>query len=36
MLFGTYRNPREDIDQCGFDEETETKVFQLLAGRRLV
>ena len=36
MLFGTYQNPREDIDQCGFDEETETKVFQLLAGRRLV
>ena len=36
MLFGTYCNPREDIDQCGFDEETETKVFQLLAGRRLV
>ncbi|MGB5766953.1 MAG: sterol desaturase family protein, partial [Arenicellales bacterium] len=36
MLFGTYLNPHEDIDQCGFDEETETKVFQLLAGRRLV
>ena len=35
MLFGTYSNPREDIEACGFDEFSERKVVPLLLGRDL-
>ncbi|MFO7603801.1 MAG: sterol desaturase family protein [Gammaproteobacteria bacterium] len=30
MLFGTYANPRESIDHCGFDEASESKVLAML------
>ncbi len=32
MLFGTYANPREPIDTCGFDEHTERQIVPMLAG----
>jgi sterol desaturase/sphingolipid hydroxylase (fatty acid hydroxylase superfamily) len=35
MLFGTYANPREDIEACGFDDSSERKVVSLLLGREL-
>jgi len=35
MLFGTYANPREDIEACGFDDSSERKVLSLLLGREL-
>ena len=35
MLFGTYLNPREDIETCGFDEHTERAVAPLLLGRNI-
>jgi sterol desaturase/sphingolipid hydroxylase (fatty acid hydroxylase superfamily) len=32
MLFGTYANPRERIDACGFDEDSEREIVPMLAG----
>jgi hypothetical protein len=32
MLFGTYANPRDPIDTCGFDEQTERHIVPMLAG----
>jgi sterol desaturase/sphingolipid hydroxylase (fatty acid hydroxylase superfamily) len=32
MLFGTYANPRDAIDTCGFDEHTERQIVPMLAG----
>jgi sterol desaturase/sphingolipid hydroxylase (fatty acid hydroxylase superfamily) len=32
MLFGTYANPRDPIDTCGFDEERERQILPMLAG----
>jgi sterol desaturase/sphingolipid hydroxylase (fatty acid hydroxylase superfamily) len=34
-LFGTYCNPRESIETCGFDETSERKVIPLLLGREV-
>lgn len=30
MIFGTYKNPTTPIEQCGFDEESEDKIFSML------
>ncbi|MEP7157367.1 MAG: sterol desaturase family protein [Betaproteobacteria bacterium] len=35
MLFGTYLNPREDIETCGFSEAAEQQVFPLLLGHEI-
>lgn len=35
MIFGTYANPLESIDTCGFDDASERKVLPLLLGRKL-
>jgi sterol desaturase/sphingolipid hydroxylase (fatty acid hydroxylase superfamily) len=32
LLFGTYANPREPVDTCGFDEHTEREIVSMLAG----
>lgn len=35
MLFGTYSNPREDIEECGFPEKVENKMLAMLATKDL-
>lgn len=35
MLFGTYLNPNEDIQQCGFDAASERRVIPMLLGHYL-
>ena len=35
MMFGTYLNPKEDIETCGFDDVTEKKLLPLLLGREV-
>jgi sterol desaturase/sphingolipid hydroxylase (fatty acid hydroxylase superfamily) len=35
MLFGTYCNPHEDIELCGFDDHSERRVATLLLGREV-
>jgi sterol desaturase/sphingolipid hydroxylase (fatty acid hydroxylase superfamily) len=34
-MFGTYRNPQEDVESCGFDEVSEHKFTEMLLGRDL-
>ena len=33
MLFGTYCNPRDPVEQCGFDAERESKLLPMLLGK---
>jgi len=35
MLFGTYSNPKESVEACGFDEERERQVLPMLMGKDL-
>jgi sterol desaturase/sphingolipid hydroxylase (fatty acid hydroxylase superfamily) len=35
LLFGTWSNPTEKIEQCGFDEPLEKKIFDMLKGRNV-
>lgn len=35
MMFGTYCNPREDVETCGLDDASERKVVPLLLGREV-
>lgn len=33
MIFGTYENPKTNIEQCGFSEKSEEKIFSMLLTR---
>jgi len=35
MLFGTYANPKEEVEECGFNAEEEKDVFTMLKGQSL-
>ena len=35
MIFGTYKNPRQPIEHCGFDEAAELQLIPMLLGRDL-
>ena len=32
MLFGTYKNPKQAIINCGFEEQEEKRIFSMLFG----
>jgi hypothetical protein len=35
MLFGTYCNPKQDIEHCGFSAQQEARVIPMLLGKDL-
>ena len=35
MLFGTYSNPKQDVDSCGFSEKRESKIISMLLTKKI-
>ena len=35
MLFGTYCNPKQDVDSCGFSEDRESKITSMLLTKKI-